>query len=144
MDWAAVLGVSPQAQFADVRVAFRARARVAHPDKGGSNAEFQRIKEAYDAASRRTHRRHSAGSIPARDWDISDFDASNDLDAPRRAQREAVSAREAAARRTAAAEAEQKVAESGHRPRAQLRALKRGNLGACSVPRNWYRSLYGP
>jgi hypothetical protein len=120
MDWAAVLGVSPQAQFADVRVAFRARARVAHPDKGGSNAEFQRIKEAYDAASRRTHRRHSAGSIPARDWDVSDFDTSNDLDAPRRAQREAVSAREAAARRTAATEAEQKVAaaERGKKRRA--------------------------
>ena len=35
-----------------------------------------------------------------------------------------------------------KVAESGRqRSRAELRALKREHLGACSVRRNWYRSL---
>ena len=35
-----------------------------------------------------------------------------------------------------------KVAESGRQRRwAELRALKRGHLGACSVRRNWYRSL---
>ena len=34
------------------------------------------------------------------------------------------------------------VAESGRwLSRAQLRALKSGHLGACSVRRNWYRSL---
>merc|ERR1719247_1064309 len=107
MDWAAVLGVSPQARFAEVRAAYRARVRQAHPDKGGSNAEFQRIKEAFDAASTRTQRRHSVGSIPARDWDVS-----NEFDAPRRAQREAAAAREAEARRVAAEDAAQKVAQA--------------------------------
>ena len=33
------------------------------------------------------------------------------------------------------------VAESGQESRAELRALKRGHLGACSVRRNWYRPL---
>jgi hypothetical protein len=100
MDWAAVLGVSPKAQFAEVRAAFRLRARAAHPDKGGSNAEFQRIKEAFDAAARRTQR--------PRPVDLDQFD----LDAPRRAQREAVATREAEVRRAAAAGAAEKVAQA--------------------------------
>ena len=46
-----VLGLSPTASAEDVRVAFRAKARIYHPDQGGpqaDEAQFQRIREAYD------------------------------------------------------------------------------------------------
>lgn len=42
-----VLGVAKGASPSEVRAAYRARVLAAHPDKGGSPVEFQRIERAY-------------------------------------------------------------------------------------------------
>jgi len=44
-----VLGVSPDAAPEEVREAFRKEVQTAHPDHGGSEAEFCRVKEAREA-----------------------------------------------------------------------------------------------
>ena len=44
-----VLGVGPDAEDAEIRRAYRRRAKEAHPDQGGSVEEFQRVKAAYEA-----------------------------------------------------------------------------------------------
>lgn len=45
--WRAVLGLAPGEQDPDIiRKAYRARARAAHPDRGGSNEEMARVNEA--------------------------------------------------------------------------------------------------
>jgi len=41
-----VLGVDPGASARDIKAAYRARARAAHPDKGGSSEEFAPIARA--------------------------------------------------------------------------------------------------
>ena len=44
-----VLGVSPDADSEEVREAFRRRVQTAHPDHGGTEAEFRRVREAREA-----------------------------------------------------------------------------------------------
>ena len=44
-----VLGVAPDAEDAEIKRAYRRRAKEAHPDQGGSVEEFQRVKAAYEA-----------------------------------------------------------------------------------------------
>lgn len=44
----AVLGVHPEASINDVEAAFKRKAKATHPDGGGSDAEFKRIKRAYE------------------------------------------------------------------------------------------------
>jgi hypothetical protein len=46
----AVLGLLPPYELADVRAAYRDKALVAHPDRGGDPADFIRLKQAYDQA----------------------------------------------------------------------------------------------
>ncbi|MFB6082977.1 MAG: ferredoxin Fer [Halorientalis sp.] len=43
-----VLGIEPDADDATIREAYRQRVKEAHPDRGGSTREFQRVKEAYE------------------------------------------------------------------------------------------------
>ncbi|SEN97273.1 Ferredoxin [Halorientalis persicus] len=43
-----VLGLDPDADDAAIRDAYRRRVKEAHPDRGGSTREFQRVKEAYE------------------------------------------------------------------------------------------------
>lgn len=50
--WTQVLGVSPNASAAEVNVAYRQRARSAHPDQGGSGDRMARLNAARDAAIR--------------------------------------------------------------------------------------------
>ena len=48
--WASVLGVDPPFDPDRVRAAFRARSRTAHPDAGGTDAAFVRLRDAYEQA----------------------------------------------------------------------------------------------
>ncbi len=48
--WASVLGIEPPYSLDRVRDAYRARSKAAHPDAGGSHAEFIRLQAAYDEA----------------------------------------------------------------------------------------------
>jgi hypothetical protein len=50
--WAVVLGIEPPYTLEKARRAYRALSRLHHPDAGGSEAEFLRLKAAYDAARR--------------------------------------------------------------------------------------------
>lgn len=50
---AAVLGVTERADHDTVRAAFRARAKVAHPDLGGDPEAFRRTLAAFDVLCRR-------------------------------------------------------------------------------------------
>ena len=47
-----VLGLSPGADEAAVRRAYRRRVKEVHPDHGGDEEEFRRVQEAYDTARR--------------------------------------------------------------------------------------------
>ena len=49
--WAEVLGVTPPCTLAQAKRAFRAAAKVAHPDSGGTEEKFRRVKAAFDAAA---------------------------------------------------------------------------------------------
>jgi len=46
-----VLGLPPDASEAEVRAAYRAKIKEAHPDHGGDEETFRRVREAYTAAS---------------------------------------------------------------------------------------------
>lgn len=48
MDPFSVLGVDSDADEADIKRAYRQRAKETHPDRGGSEAEFKRVKDAYE------------------------------------------------------------------------------------------------
>ena len=48
--WWEVLGVRADATKADIRSAFKALARVHHPDVGGNEEDFKRLRVAYDDA----------------------------------------------------------------------------------------------
>lgn len=48
--WHEVLGVSPNATMDEVKTAYRSKANVAHPDKGGTNEDFSKIQRAYENA----------------------------------------------------------------------------------------------
>ena len=50
--WAAVLGVDPPFTADRIRRAYRAKSRLAHPDAGGSHADFIRLRRAYERARR--------------------------------------------------------------------------------------------
>lgn len=52
LHWSAVLGTSLPCSADDVRSAFRAQALKVHPDRGGSEQAFVRLKAAYDLALR--------------------------------------------------------------------------------------------
>jgi curved DNA-binding protein CbpA len=66
----AVLGVRPNASQADLRAAYRARARERHPDIGGDEAEMRRLNAAYhllrDPVRRKAHdkSREPASLVP--------------------------------------------------------------------------------
>lgn len=47
-DWWTVLGVKQSATKAEILSAFRALARVHHPDAGGDSATFKRLRQAYE------------------------------------------------------------------------------------------------
>ena len=49
MDPFSVLGIDPDASEAAIKRAYRQRAKETHPDRGGSDAEFKRVKDAYEA-----------------------------------------------------------------------------------------------
>lgn len=49
MDPFAVLGVDRDADDETIKRAYRRRAKETHPDRGGSDAEFKRVKDAYEA-----------------------------------------------------------------------------------------------
>jgi DnaJ-class molecular chaperone len=51
MDYYEVLGVSKNADAADIKKAYRKLASQHHPDKGGDSAQFQKIQEAYETLS---------------------------------------------------------------------------------------------
>lgn len=48
--WSAVLGVDPPFGTHQVREAYRARSKSAHPDAGGTHGEFVRLRAAYEEA----------------------------------------------------------------------------------------------
>ena len=48
--WWEVLGCKPDAKREDVRNAYKAMARVHHPDVGGNEEDFKRLRAAYDEA----------------------------------------------------------------------------------------------
>jgi hypothetical protein len=48
--WSSVLGLSPGFCAEDVRTAYRVKSRSVHPDRGGSDAEFVRLRAAYEEA----------------------------------------------------------------------------------------------
>lgn len=48
--WYEVLGVTPNATMDDVKTAYRSKANVAHPDKGGTHEDFTKIQRAYENA----------------------------------------------------------------------------------------------
>lgn len=49
MDPFAVLGIDRDADDETIKRAYRHRAKETHPDRGGSEAEFKRVKDAYEA-----------------------------------------------------------------------------------------------
>jgi hypothetical protein len=48
--WAVLLGVSPPFHLDQVRAAYRAKSRTIHPDAGGLDADFVRLRRAYEDA----------------------------------------------------------------------------------------------
>src|SRR5262249_6099501 len=58
-----LLGLTPHATVAEIRAAFRQRALVTHPDRGGDPEAFRALREAHDEA---LARRKSAGKRPRR------------------------------------------------------------------------------
>lgn len=50
-DYYKILGVSKSASAADIKKAYREKAKAHHPDKGGDEKEFKRVQEAYEVLS---------------------------------------------------------------------------------------------
>lgn len=48
--WWAVLGIDPQADRAEIELAYKRRRSATHADKGGSDAEFHEVQQAYELA----------------------------------------------------------------------------------------------
>jgi hypothetical protein len=46
--WAVLLGVTPPFRLDQIRAAFRAKSRTVHPDAGGLDADFVRLRRAYE------------------------------------------------------------------------------------------------
>lgn len=89
-----VLGVATDAAAAEIRVAYRERAKRAHPDAGGDPAAFRRLIEAYETLNDPTRRRayddrmgirrpsvHDGGTA-AGGWSGSGGDFSGDVEFP--------------------------------------------------------------
>lgn len=49
-EWWQVMGIQPDATPDDIRNAFRALSRIHHPDAGGNEEDFKRLRQAYDDA----------------------------------------------------------------------------------------------
>lgn len=47
-EWWIVLGIQPTASRDDIRNAFRALSRIHHPDAGGNEEDFKRLRQAYE------------------------------------------------------------------------------------------------
>ena len=58
-----LLGLNPQATIPEIRAAFRQRALVTHPDRGGDPEAFRALRRAHDEA---LARRTRAGKRPRR------------------------------------------------------------------------------
>jgi len=50
--WSSILGLTPPFTAEQIRLAYRARSRAAHPDAGGSHEDFVRLRRAYEQARR--------------------------------------------------------------------------------------------
>lgn len=50
--WYQVMGILPTASKQDIRNAFRALSKVHHPDAGGNEEDFKRLRAAYDQGMR--------------------------------------------------------------------------------------------
>ena len=61
--WYHVLGVEEAASLADIERAYRHKARIAHPDTGGSHEEFLRLQDAINTA--RALRKGGLQEVPA-------------------------------------------------------------------------------
>jgi hypothetical protein len=48
--WATELGITPPFTYEKIKAAYRTRSMVTHPDRGGTNQAFARLKKAYDEA----------------------------------------------------------------------------------------------
>lgn len=63
-----VLGVSPEASWAELRVAYRRRARQTHPDLGGSAEKFRAVQDAWERVGSADRRRlYDARGLAAED-----------------------------------------------------------------------------
>ena len=51
MDYYAILGVEPTAPLSEIKRAYKRKASQHHPDKGGDEAEFKKLQEAYETLS---------------------------------------------------------------------------------------------
>lgn len=49
-DWHKTLGVNPNASPAEIKAAFRKKARESHPDLGGKSEDFQKVQKAWQSA----------------------------------------------------------------------------------------------
>jgi len=67
-----VLGVDPDADDAELKRAYRRRAKEAHPDQGGSVEEFQRVKAAYETIRSGGADADADGSGPDADADANE------------------------------------------------------------------------
>jgi len=64
MDYYKTLGISRGASEDEIKKAYRKLAMKHHPDRGGNEAEFKRIKEAYEALSNPDQYKFNTGSDP--------------------------------------------------------------------------------
>jgi len=72
MDPFAVLGVDRDADDETIKRAYRHRAKETHPDRGGSDAEFKRVKDAYEAIREGEVDRDTADFVADLDEDLTD------------------------------------------------------------------------
>ena len=69
MSWHGILGVTLDADYSEIRAAFKRRVLEVHPDKGGSSQEFQQVMLAFEKATSATStssQPHKASAARAR------------------------------------------------------------------------------
>ena len=54
--WWEVMGIKPEATPEDIRNAFRSLSRIHHPDAGGNEEDFKRLRKAYDEGMKVTRK----------------------------------------------------------------------------------------